>query len=247
MQTVRISTAQNIDIDYDIASLGDRILARLIDGGVFLGVYMLFLFVSLGISHANVNNDSTTLYIVIGSFAFLVVFYDLICEIFLNGQSIGKRAMKIRVISLNGAQPTVGQYFLRWIFRLVDFTLSGQVGGLICIAVTENKQRIGDLLAGTTVIKTHPRTTLKNVAFMPADYDYKPIYKEVTLLTDADLTLIHEVLLNFKMSNNYVLLNSTAQKIIAVLSVSKKEFMNDEQFLQTVVKDYNHLTSLVEE
>lgn len=243
MQTVRISTAQNIDIDYDIASLGDRILARLIDLGVFLGLYLLFLFVGLGIFAGEGNSSSSTFFIVVGIFGFLLVFYDLICEILLNGQSIGKRAMKIRVISLDGAQATIGQYFLRWIFRLVDFTLSFQVGGLICIAVTENKQRIGDLVAGTTVIKTQPRTMLKHVAFMPTDSNYQPVYKEVSYLTDADLTLIHEVLLNFSTSSNYVLLHNAAQKIMSVLSIRKKEQMTDEQFLKTVVKDYNHITA----
>ena len=243
MQTVRISTAQNIDIDYDIASLGDRIFARLIDLAVFLGIYLLFIggtafsFSSFG------TGNNTSFYILVGIVAFLLIFYDLLLEIFLNGQSIGKRAMKIRVISLSGGQASIGQYFLRWIFRLVDFSLSGQVGGLICIAVTEKNQRIGDLVAGTTVIKTQPRTSLKHVAFMPADANYQPVYKEVNFLTDADLTLIHEVLLNFNISNNYVLLNSTAQKIMDVLLIRKKDTMTDEQFLQTVVKDYNHITA----
>jgi len=244
MQTVRISTAQNIDIDYDIASLGDRILARLIDLAVFLGLYVLWGGITfLGITTSPQPVFNTTFFIAVGIFAFIVVFYDLLLEIFLNGQSIGKRAMKIRVISLSGGQASIGQYFLRWIFRLVDFSLSGQVGGLICIAVTEKNQRIGDLVAGTTVIKTQPRTLLKHVAFMPADANYQPVYKEVSFLTDADLTLIHEVLLNFNISNNYVLLNNTAQKIMDVLLIRKKDTMTDEQFLQTVVKDYNHITA----
>ena len=78
---------------------------------------------------------------------------------------------------------------------------------------------------------------------MPADANYQPVYKEVSFLTDADLTLIHEVLLNFNISHNYVLLNNTAQKIMDVLSIRKKDTMTDEQFLQTVVKDYNHITA----
>lgn len=247
MQTVRISTAQNIDIDYEIASLGDRILARLIDGGIFLALYLLFLFVGLGIFSTGGNGNSSALYIVIGAFAFFVIFYDLICEIFLNGQSIGKRVMKIKVISLDGGKATIGQYVLRWIFRMVDFTLSMQVGGLICIAVTEKKQRIGDVVAGTTLIKTHPRTSINHVAFMPTDPNYQPVYKEVTQLTDNDLTLIHEVLRNVIKSDNHVLLYNAAEKIKKILSVTNKHFMDDKQFLETIIKDYNHITAFIQE
>ena len=246
MQTVRISTAQNIDIDYEIASLGDRILARLIDGGLFVGIYLLFFFVIVGIFGGGTNDYSTALVVIICLFAFIVIFYDLICEIFLNGQSIGKRALKIKVISLDGGQATIGQYVLRWLFRMVDFTLTGQIGGLIAVAATEKKQRIGDLVAGTTLIRTHPRTSIKNVAFLQNDINYIPVYREVVQLTDDELALIHEVLLNFRKSGNHVLLYNATGKIKNVLGVTSKPKMNDEQFLKTIIKDYNYITSQVD-
>ena len=84
----------------------------------------------------------------------------------MNGQSVGKRILKIKVISLDGSQPSIGQYFIRWLFRLVDFALTAQVGGLICVAVSKNKQRIGDIVAGTTLIKTVPYTQLDHMLFI---------------------------------------------------------------------------------
>ena len=91
-----------------------------------------------------------------------VVFYDLISEILLDGQSVGKKVMGIKVVSLNGAQPSLGQYLLRWVFRIVDFSFSGSLVAVIMVAVTEKKQRLGDMLAGTTWLKqNHGHTFTK--------------------------------------------------------------------------------------
>src|ERR1700744_2524506 len=122
MQTIKITTSQNIDIDYEVAGLGERILARLIDLAIFFLIYILGL--SIG-SLANwFTGENVTIIIAIIIYAVLLVFYDLIFEIFMNGQSIGKRIMKIKVISLDGGQPRIGQYFMRWMFRIVDFLIT---------------------------------------------------------------------------------------------------------------------------
>jgi uncharacterized RDD family membrane protein YckC len=240
MQTVKISTAQNIDIDYDIASLGDRIVARIIDWGILLAISLLILLTVLYGFGSQGDTAGIAIAVIIG---FMILFYDLICEVFFNGQSIGKQVMKIKVISLDGSQPTLGQYSLRWVFRLVDFFLTSQIGGLICIAFTPNKQRIGDLVAGTTLIKTSPRTTISHVAFIPAENNYEPVYREVSLLSDRDISLIHEVLINYRKSNNSNLLFNTAEKIRTVLSIANRNLMDNEQFLQTIINDYNHITA----
>ncbi len=246
MQTVKVITAQNIDIDFDVASLGDRIFARLIDIGILFGTYLLAIILLVLTTGGTELFKSTGSKILVGFVVVIIVFYDLICEILINGQSVGKRVMKIKVISLDGAQPGIGQYLLRWVFRLVDFSLTGQAGGLICVALTKNKQRIGDLVAGTTLIKTSPRTTISHVAFMPKEIDYTPVYQEVILLSDADLTLIHEVLFNYNKSHNHVLVSIAAEKIRKMLAVSNGKLMSDVKFLQTIIEDYNHITSKVE-
>ena len=240
MQTVKISTAQNIDIDYDIASLGDRIVATIIDWGILLGISLLILLTVLYGFGSQGDTAGIVIAVIIG---LLILFYDLTCEVFFNGQSVGKRVMKIKVISLDGSQPTLGQYLLRWVFRLVDFFLTSQIGGLICIAVTPNKQRIGDLVAGTTLIKTSPRTTISHIAFIPSENNYQPVYQEVSLLSDRDISLIHEVLINYRKSNNSSLLFNTAEKIRTVLSIGNRNLMDNEQFLQTIIHDYNHITA----
>jgi uncharacterized RDD family membrane protein YckC len=126
MQTIKITTSQNIDIDYQVAGLGDRIVARLIDYAIFIGIYFVCIIVFtifIGINDYNSNGTNIGILIVIGVWLVMCVFYDLLCEIFMNGQSLGKRSMKIKVISLDGARPNVGQYLLRWIFRIMRVDL----------------------------------------------------------------------------------------------------------------------------
>ncbi|MBI1780427.1 MAG: RDD family protein [Sphingobacteriales bacterium] len=162
MNTITIQTAQNIEVEYDVASLGDRIVGRIIDlliQGAFVLIFMLIFFWG---SFANDAGNEASILIFFIVILLPVMFYDLLMEQFFNGQSIGKKVMKIKVISLDGGQPTFSQYLLRWLFRLVDFSLTGSLGALISVAASENKQRIGDMVAGTTLIKTIPRTTRKN-------------------------------------------------------------------------------------
>lgn len=245
METIKVNTSQHVEIDYPVAGLGERIAARLIDLAIFLGLYIIFLLL-IALTGLSAGMDSTP-YLIIGLliiYGASYVFYNLICEIFMNGQCVGKRVMKIKVISLDGSQASIGQYFIRWLFRLVDFGLTAQVGGLICIAVSTNKQRIGDIVAGTTVIKTIPRTNFNHIAFHPVEEEYVPVFSHVNMLSDRDIELIHEVIATYYKTYNTELIYALSAKVASLLSVTIPAGMNEMDFLKTVVKDYNHLTSI---
>ncbi|GAA4330762.1 RDD family protein [Mucilaginibacter gynuensis] len=238
MQTVTIHTTQNIDIDYEIASLGDRVLARLIDYGIF---FVLAIIIGIG-GVAALGDGPLVGFIFVGLFA-LFVFYDLICEAIFNGQSAGKRIMKIKVISLDGARPSFGQYLMRWLFRLVDFAITGQLGGLICAASTKNIQRIGDIVAGTVLIKTTPRTKMEHIVFKPSEDTYEPVFKETSMLGDKDVALVGDVINTYYKTGNAVVVYNMAARIKTHLNITAPENMNDLVFLQTIVKDYSHITA----
>ena len=243
METVRVSTSQHVDIDYPVAGLGERVAARLIDFGLFIAIFLIFLlFFSLT---GLINSGRIVVIVMLLIFGAGFVFYDLICEIFMNGQSIGKRLLKIKVISLDGAQPSLGQYFIRWVFRIVDFVLTSWVGALICVAVTENKQRIGDIVAGTTLIKTVPRTQFEHIAFHPAAEEYIPVFDTVGEMNDRDIELIHEVLNTYYKTRNADLIYQMAAKVTNHLRISIPEGMNELQFLKTVIMDYNQITAKI--
>ncbi|HTK21436.1 MAG TPA: RDD family protein [Mucilaginibacter sp.] len=242
MQTIKITTSQNIDIDYEVAGLGERILARLIDMAIFFLVYILGAFIG---SLANwFAGDNVGIIIAIIVYAVLLVFYDLIFEIFMNGQSVGKRIMKIKVISLDGAQPRVGQYFMRWLFRIVDFLLTwpGLVA-LITAAVSDKTQRVGDIVAGTILIRTAPRTQISNIVFMPAYDGYQPVFKEAGQLNDKDVELIHEIINTYMKTGNSVVVYNMALRVKEHLNITPPNGMNDMLFLQTIIKDYSHISA----
>jgi len=249
MQTVKIRTSQNIEIEYEIAGLADRILARIVDSGVFMGIlYALYMIIVIII----LSGDVSTLrsggipvsLIVIGVvYSVALIFYDLVAEIFFNGQSIGKYAMKIKVASIDGSRPTIGQYFIRWVFRLLDFGITGGICALISVAVSERNQRVGDIIAGTTLIKTKPRTAFNELYFATPDDDYEPMFPGVSVLTDKDITLVHEVISNFKATGNSNVVYQLAVRVKEHLGIILPGGMNDFDLLQTIVKDYSYITS----
>lgn len=243
METVKIATSQNIDIDYEVAGLGDRVLARLADMGIFVGLVLVFVILA-----AITSWSQFFVIVLIVVYLVVFVFYDLLCEVFFNGQSLGKRVMKIKVISIDGGRPSLSQYLLRWLFRIVDFGLGSGVCALICVAVSDKKQRVGDMVAGTTLIKTIPRILMDGLVFAPTTVNtYTPVYTQVADLTDQDITLVHEVLTNFRKTDNAMLIYNMATRIKDHLSITTPPEMNDYQFLQLIIKDYNHIASSINE
>lgn len=242
MQTIRITTPQNIDIDYEIAGLGERVLARLIDG--VLMAIIAGLSIIAGIAISDLVDPAVLIVLGVLLAAVFIVFYDLLFETFMNGQSVGKRIMKIKVISLDGGRPSFGQFLLRWLFRIVDFSLTSSLCGLICVAVSDKKQRVGDMVAGTTLIKTTPRTKIDHLVFTPPADDYKPVFAEATQLSDHDITILQEVIKTYFDTGNRDVVYSAAARIRDLLAITPPENMDALTFLQTIVKDYSHIVAV---
>ena len=236
MQTIKIQTSQNIELEYPLAGIGDRLGAYIID---------LLIYIAYAISIALLSDA-------VGGFGgkdwvmiilFLPIFiYQLFCEVFLNGQSLGKKAKRIRVVSLDGNQPNIGQYLIRWLFRIIDDMIGSGVIAIVTISLTEKAQRVGDILAGTTVIRTQPQTTFRETLFAETDESYVPSYPQVNLLSDQDISLLKEVI-NRHEKDPYAtrdIAQKASEKIRQLLHVQEQQ--DPIGFLQTVIRDYNHLT-----
>jgi uncharacterized RDD family membrane protein YckC len=234
MQTVRIQTAQNVFIEYQPASIGDRILAALID---YVTLYSYIILGALLLGAMEVNQ--VWIYIVVLGIPFL--FYDLVLEITLDGQTIGKKARNIKVVKLDGTQPTIASYLLRWLIRPVDVFFSGAVA-IIVISLNGKGQRLGDLAAGTSVVSLNRRVGLSETILPQVQENYQPVYPQVMSLTDTDVALIKEALYVHKNSDSpdYRLLEMLANKIKTVLNVESN--MPPMAFLHTILKDYTFLT-----
>jgi uncharacterized RDD family membrane protein YckC len=227
MEKIKILTTQNVDLEYTPASIGDRLLAALIDYLIYFVWFLCFLFITDGAGNIN-------LMIFVG---LPIMFYHLACEIFLNGQSIGKRAMNVKVLMLDGASPAAGAYFIRWLFSLVE-NISFFIGviPLITIAVNGKGQRIGDIAAGTAVVKIRPPIQLRHILPDAIPEGYQIQFSEVSQLSDRNIAIIRTVLRKGIEEHNRNMIKYTAQRVRQVMGVFTD--YDDETFLQIVLNDY---------
>ncbi|GAB3818006.1 RDD family protein [Pontibacter rugosus] len=232
MNTIKIRTTQNVEVEYAMASVGDRIIAYIIDSVVFF-VWMM----ALIMLQVTIGYEAGPIY----TFILMVplLFYHPLCEFFLNGQSIGKKARDIKVIKVSGEAPTIGDYLLRWLFRLVDITISSGLVAVVTVAASDKGQRLGDMAAGTCVIRKEA-VRRKNRVMVKTEEGYQVIFPEVSLLTDKDVALIRQLLYKARQHNNYELLEKIALRVKETTGIQTE--MPDWDFLQTVVKDYHHYT-----
>ncbi|MBW7936061.1 MAG: RDD family protein, partial [Flavobacteriales bacterium] len=171
MENIRILTTQNVGIDQELATLSDRSWAWVFDRLVIIA-WIVLLFQFRDVFGDTNTTESTIVFLTV--LLLPIALYHLFFEIFANGQSIGKIIMRIKVIRTDGAQPTLANYLIRWLLRIVEFTLFNGLG-LVAFLVINKGQRLGDLFAGTTVIRTR-RISIEETAFKQIDPNYKPTY-----------------------------------------------------------------------
>lgn len=235
MQTIQVRTTQNVFIHYPLASIGDRILAYLLDQLILI-VYAIAMVILL--YNLEVNGE----WFIILTVSLPYLFYSVLLEIFMNGQTIGKRVLNIQVIRLNGTPATVGDYLLRWVFALVDFGLFSGALAVILIAAGGKGQRLGDMVAGTSVIKLiEQKEITANDVFVAADVSYQPTFSQAIQLTEKDIEIIQRALeVNRDIGNPKPMLAVT-EKIKSQLGIQTD--LPPVKFLYTLVKDFSHLTS----
>jgi uncharacterized RDD family membrane protein YckC len=240
MQSIKIQTPQNIELEYPLAGVGDRLVAYIID----LLIYMAYIIVIALISDAAGGFSGRDWVIILLMIPIFI--YQFLCEVFLNGQSLGKKAKRIRVVSLDGNQPNIGQYLIRWLFRIVDDMIGSGVIAIVTISLTEKAQRVGDVLAGTTVVRTQPQTSFGETLFAETDQQEIVLYPQVSRLSDQDIALLREVLNRHLEDPNVhgAILQKAADKIQLMLlpNASGIPNSNPSAFLEKVIRDYNSVT-----
>jgi uncharacterized RDD family membrane protein YckC len=235
MQTISVRTTQNVAIQYPLASVGDRIISYLLDR-IILTLYSVGA-IAIVINYAP---DIWWLWIVLLVLPWL--FYDFFFEIFMNGQTPAKRVMKIQVVRIDGSEPTVGDYSLRWVFSLVDFhVLSGAIAVLV-IAVGGKGQRLGDVVAGTCVVKLieQSEVTASEIFIAPSE-DYRPTFPQVMQLETRDIELVQRALEAWRDHDNEKPVLLVTERVKSLLGIQTD--LPAGEFLHTIVKDFNYLTS----
>ena len=238
MSTIRIQTTQNVTLEYEIASAGERVLSSLIDYSLYLVWFIVWGVLNNTYHFAPQGRAGQVLMLL------PTTFYMLACEVFFNGQSLGKKARYLRVVRLDGTRAGFGDYLLRWLLRPIEILATLGVLAFITILLNGRGQRLGDLAAGTGVISLKPRATARSPLAAEATLvdDYQPVFSQAAALTDHDVALIRQLVYQSSRQGNYLLQNEVANKVKAVTGI--RTDLPDLPFLQTVLRDHAHLVAI---
>ena len=163
---LRVSTADNVAVGWDLAGVGSRIAAQLIDGLIVAVAEFVVLVVFVAVAQS-ANNPTDATAAVLGAVGAVLVVnlgYFTVFEIATGGRTPGKSTVGIRVMSANGGTPTVGQFVIRNVARLLDYLL---YIGAVVMFFDKRSRRIGDILAGTVVVHAKQQVTFASAIAPP--------------------------------------------------------------------------------
>jgi len=268
MSAIKVSTAFNIDLEFTAAPFHKRLFAWLFDVVVLLfyaiGATKFIRFLSSGSAPFSLSEEGIWALMMVLMVPFFT--YHLICEIVLNGQSVGKRIMRLRVVTEKGGRPGIGQFIIRWFIRTSDYmvvviaiyapigfggnarffwqiaaTFGLLVADIILVNTSKKAQRLGDILAHTMLISTHEKAAIEDTIFLHVDERYAPSFLQVMTLSDRDINSLKSILDAAKKQGDYNLAEKAAEKLKAHLNIETP--LSPFEFLEVLLKDYNYLSA----
>ena len=242
MKTIQIVTPQNVLIEHELASVILRAIAFAVDQ-VAIILFVVFAYVFAEIFGMSGAMADMFFYVFVLPIYFL---YSLIFEWRNYGQTLGKMMIGLKVRRLDGNEIGFTEAATRWMMRIVDiFATAGSLAALL-ISSTERGQRLGDILAGTMVIRQVPgnSVSLDQLLNINTKENYQPVYPQVQRLKEEDVVLIKQTLVRSSKYPNdahKTAVNTLVKKLESLLEISAENKAPNE-FLRTLIKDYIVLT-----
>jgi len=180
LREVKIDTHENVSLEFEVANIGSRFVADLIDKAIRITFYVL-VFLSLfavasmrkkivdiisssegmieDIGEYVFTGDAISVIVKIATILLLVIFvvrfaYHILFELFMNGRTPGKVLCGTKVVSIHGEAPTASMIFIRNILRVFHMIPGGELIDGLLMLFSKKSQRIGDFAGKTMVIKT---------------------------------------------------------------------------------------------
>lgn len=266
MSVIRVTTSFNLDIDFEAPAFHKRLFAWMIDLFILI-FYIVIASKILKAIQANLESTDDNMYNMwaIGLVLILPFFmYHPVSEIFMNGQSVGKKLIGLQVVNENGGKPSISQYIIRWLIRTSDYTVLIVIiyapymafygiqffyalGGSLLLLATDiilvnsrKHQRLGDLLAHTILINTKQKATIDDTIFQHVDDRYTPSFPQVMHLSDRDINALKSILDAAKKRHDFELAAQASEKIKNHLKIETP--LSPFDFLEILLKDYNFLS-----
>lgn len=273
MPVVKVLTNFNIDLEFQIPEFWRRLVALLMD---ILLLYFYakiadFIYTQIGTSSggSDIDTNYNMQWLALILFYMPILLYHLICDLTLNGQSIGKKIMGIRVVNELGGRPSIGQFIIRWLIRISDMPLViilylyleygsiifafppiqalilisfiGLITDTIIILNSKKGQRLGDILAKTMLIHVRATGYLYDTVFQEVSDSYIPKFPEIMKLNDKDINAIKNILDTARKKGDFNMAASASEKIKSHLKIDSA--LSPFDFLDTALKDYNYLST----
>lgn len=188
MKKIRITTPENIEVEYTLADLGSRTAAALIDmaiQGITIMLIAIAAFLILNFSETFLDEYyGWIIGISIIIYGLVSYGYFIVMELTMNGRTIGKKIMKLRTIRSNGQPITLKHSAIRNLFR-VFIDIFGI--GAVLIFFTKDKKRLGDMAASTIVVIEENKATpitLESLQNINESFSYYISDEEYELLRD---------------------------------------------------------------
>jgi len=247
MSELAIRSPTNVSINYQLAPLMERSLAFVIDLVLVVILSQLVSFV-LSALLVWIVGDDHFLSLFLNAFLPIVLFvsYFALVEFFFEGQTLGKKALGLRTIRLDGAPPTFETYGLRAAMLLLDFILCLGTIGLLAAASSPISQRIGDRISQTVVIRTNARSLyhLNDILNIKTIDDHEVVYPNAIKLNRKQALIIKEVMVKWETRRANalrVIIHQTATRVAKTLEIEVPP-QRQLEFLRQVLRDYIVLT-----
>lgn len=255
MKKIEFESAQNVKVEYELASVGQRAAAAAIDFLVFAIYFVIF---GAVFGYVSIFQENLGVYLLIQFLLMRLpwILYNPIVEFLTQGQSLGKYILGIRVVTVNGERPGLREVFTRWLFKgdflwispdlFAMFWFGIGLMGIVYAGTSSRSQRIGDVMANTVIIKNKSSVnySLNDVLNIKSQKNYTPEYPQAVIFTDEDMLLIKTTIKRLRTNPNdeikkfAVELADESARILGLDQTPDKRL----KFLQTLLQDYVVLT-----
>ena len=187
----RTVTPEAVAIERDVAGLGSRLIAVLFDS-LIQSAAGLALVMAFNVGGGVRGTAETVVFLVL---LFLIVLgYFPLFEGLWNGRTPGKRLQRLRVVRTDGQPVTWTSVLVRNALRLVDILPTYYMVGAITILLTKRSQRLGDLAAGTIVVRERPTPAPVSIGAVGWTHGIPPPGIDTSGLTEREYDLIRSFL-----------------------------------------------------
>jgi uncharacterized RDD family membrane protein YckC len=225
-------TPEAVAVDLDIAGLGSRTIASLVDG-LIQGALLLGAFIAGSLNPA-FGEGFALVALGVAVVTMVLLGYHPLFEGLWDGLTPGKRAAGIRVISADGQPIAWSQVLIRAIFRLIDLSPIG----VVAILVTKRSQRLGDLAAGTIVVHEQKTPQPEPVDFPPdPERDQLAALLDTSSVSEQEYALVRSFLRRRQAMQGEPRAEVAAKlaDLLEHKTGREKGSLSDEQFLEAVV------------